>query len=53
MIKCCFVYIGPTSSVIGVFSDLSLAFKDHFDVIAAVTYTIVVVSTGPFVNWSG
>ena len=28
----------------GVFSDLSLAFKEHFDVIAGVTYSLVVVS---------
>jgi hypothetical protein len=27
----------------GVFNDLSLAFKEEFDVIAAVTYTIVIV----------
>ncbi|KAJ6592234.1 hypothetical protein DFH09DRAFT_1415202 [Mycena vulgaris] len=30
----------------GVFSDLSLAFKDKFDVIAGVTYTLVVVLDG-------
>ena len=28
----------------GLFNDLSLAFKDKFDVIAGVTYTLVVVS---------
>ena len=28
----------------GVFNDLSLAFKDHFDVIPAITYSLVVVS---------
>ncbi|KAJ7694619.1 PQ loop repeat-domain-containing protein, partial [Mycena rosella] len=30
----------------GIFSDLSLAFKDKFDVIAGVTYTLVVVLDG-------
>ena len=29
----------------GVFSDLSLIFKADFDVIPAITYTLVVVST--------
>lgn len=29
----------------GVFSDLSLAFKDKFDVVAATTYSVVVVSS--------
>ncbi|KAJ6614143.1 PQ loop repeat-domain-containing protein, partial [Mycena sp. CBHHK59/15] len=30
----------------GVFSDLSLAFKDEFDIIAGITYTLVVVLDG-------
>ncbi|OSD04843.1 hypothetical protein PYCCODRAFT_1443652 [Trametes coccinea BRFM310] len=30
----------------GVFNDLSLAFKDHFDVVAGVTYSLVVVLDG-------
>lgn len=30
----------------GVFSDLSLAFKDHFDIIAALSYSAVVVLDG-------
>ncbi|KAJ6507001.1 PQ loop repeat-domain-containing protein [Mycena sanguinolenta] len=30
----------------GVFSDLSLAFKDRFDIIAAITYSLVVVLDG-------
>ncbi|CCM02556.1 uncharacterized protein FIBRA_04659 [Fibroporia radiculosa] len=30
----------------GIFSDLSLAFKSQFDVIAAVTYSVVVVMDG-------
>lgn len=29
----------------GVFSDLSLVFKEHFDVIAGVAYSLVVVSS--------
>jgi hypothetical protein len=28
----------------GVFSDLSLAFKEDFDIIASIAYTLVVVS---------
>ena len=31
----------------GVFSDLSLIFKADFDIIAAITYTLVVVGTLP------
>ncbi|CDO69640.1 hypothetical protein BN946_scf184851.g28 [Trametes cinnabarina] len=30
----------------GVFNDLSLAFKDHFDVVAGVTYSLVVLLDG-------
>ncbi|KAF9480510.1 hypothetical protein BDN70DRAFT_773930, partial [Pholiota conissans] len=33
----------------GVFNDLSLAFKDEFDVIAAVTYTLVIVLDGAII----
>lgn len=29
----------------GIFSDLSLAFKEEFDVLASITYSLVVVST--------
>ena len=31
----------------GVFSDLSLAFKDNFDVVAGVSYSLVVVCPRP------
>lgn len=37
----------------GVFSTLSLAFAEKFDVIAGVTYSMVVVSTNGFSSRSG
>lgn len=29
----------------GLFSDLSLVFRDHFDIVAAISYTLVIVSS--------
>lgn len=34
----------------GVFSDLSLAFKEDFDIIASIAYTLVVVSVSPSIS---
>lgn len=32
----------------GLFSDLSLVFRDHFDIVAAISYTVVIVSSALF-----
>lgn len=41
----------PSYIFSGVFSDLSLAFKDKFDIVAAITYSLVVVGFSAQSSW--